>query len=225
MKNKAIYILANLSIFLIIYLIALFYIQDIHFPSYWIPFTIGGLIIILAIIYAVRTRKKNPTPLVTIVLNSISVAFLANAYLVKIGLTISTTYLFIIFFSCIAFYILYIISLYNHRLLNKAELFLFILSIILIVTVIVLWIIGDEVLFSNLMFSLVITIAMTVCAISEEEYKKDIDNNMIVLSFSSLIVFIVVLSLLLESGDFLEGLGSGTFDGNVNRKPPQNIKF
>jgi len=183
------------------------------------------MIILLAIVFAVSGRKKNSSPFVSTVLNAFSVAFLANAYFVKSNLTISITNLMYIFLSCVALYIIYIIFLYIPWILKKAGWFLLFISIISIITIIVLWITGDNAFFSNLLFSLIITIAMLVCAISEEVGKNAINKNIIILSFSSLIVLVVVLSLLLESGDFFEGIGSGTSGGKNHRKAPQNIEL
>lgn len=223
MKNKAVYILTNLALFLIIDLLMLLVIQGVQFPSYWIPFSIGGVMILVAVICTISLWKKVSSPIVSIVLNALGVAFLADAYLIKLESTVSATSLLILFVACIGFYVLFVISLYIRWLLRKAGWFLLILSILSLAAVITFWVIGDAALFSNVLFSLIMTISMTVCAISEEEDKNSIDKNIKYFSFSSLIIFIVVLSLLLESGDFLEGIGPGFSGGTSNRKAPQNI--
>jgi hypothetical protein len=225
MKNKANYILSYLIVFLITELVILYLIKDINFGSYWVSFSIGVSIILLALIYTVKNKEKDISPKIPVLMNSIGVSFLANAYLIKFESSISPIYMLVIFLVCITFYILFTLSLYFEPLLKISGWWLFILGLIALIPLIFLWVTTDKVLFSNLTLLYIITISMCFCSITSEVHKSDIDSTITIFSFSSIIVLLIVLSLLLESGDYLEGLGSFGGSSTNKRQTPYNIKI
>ncbi|MBI9008619.1 MAG: hypothetical protein JEZ05_01185 [Tenericutes bacterium] len=225
MKNKANYIASYLAIFILIELLSLYAIQSIEFGSYWVSFSIGIFFIIVALFYSIPRKNHGLKPIVPILVNAISIAFLANAYLMKAEVSLVINHLFIIFLACIVVYFLYVVSLYIPFLLRHAGWYLVILSLLILIAVTVLWIYNEDFEYSILMFSLIATISLMVCTISNDEEIEQINLNIAIMSFSSIIILIIVLSLLLESGDILEGLGYSSTNVDVNRKSPQNIRF
>lgn len=177
----------------------------------WYGIIVGIVLMIIAIVFHCRGKKRKMGYLLSFLLNSVANGFSVSAYYLSSEVTLNFYQMFLALILPAAILLLVYLMLQTFHKTKKVTVTVAtILNILLLIAFIVFWAKYDSLIFSFGFFGLLISIFyLCVFGITINHDERSVLRDVSFGSFGSFIILTVVVVFILSEGEILEGFDLG----------------